>query len=148
MIDFENIEVFRLELRSSLFYVEDTALPFASGDAPPAGAGPEMIFCFEIDEASGKAIDPDPAGYLGPPVFSGRADAAGRSGGRGLELPAGAYFFAQAREALSREACVLLAVEVQREILWQRLRPEKRLYIRRLFEEGKPVTQAFRTFGP
>ncbi|MDR2370174.1 MAG: hypothetical protein LBD71_01735 [Treponema sp.] len=158
MAGFENLEVLRLELRSSLFYREDKSLvPFTDGGCGDgtADAG-ELLFCFEIEEKTGEAIDPDTAFYFGLPVFSGRAPDAdreagglksGAAGGPGLfELPAGTYFFAQAREALNRGECILMAVEVQREILWRRLRPANRLYIRRLFEDGKPVTQVWRTF--
>jgi hypothetical protein len=159
MACFENLEVLRLELRSPLFYREDKGLvPFTDGDYgnETAGAG-ELLFCFEIEGKTGEAIDPDTASYLGPPVFSGRlpdtdrksggAKSGGAAGASGLfELAAGTYFFAQAREVLGREECTLMAVEVQREILWQRLQPVNRLYIRRLFEDGKPVTQAWRTF--
>jgi hypothetical protein len=154
MACFENLEVVRLELRSSLFYREDRDLVlFTDGEYGNVTAdGGESLFCFEIEGKTGEAIDPDTASYLGSPVFSGRtpdADrkAGGADGSFGLfELPAGAYFFAQAREALNCGECILMAVEVQREILWQRLQPANRLYIRRLFEDGRPVTQIWRTF--
>jgi hypothetical protein len=140
---FENLDVVRLELRSSLYYYEDRSLvPFGTADTK------ELLFCFEIEEETGKAIDPDTASYLGSPVFSGRicTDAAQSGSGGLFELSAGAYFFAQTREALNREECILMAIEVQREILWQRLQPQNQLHIRNLFEDGKPVTQVWRAF--
>jgi hypothetical protein len=64
-----------------------------------------------------------------------------------LEIPAADYFFAQQREALDRETIISMAIEVQREILWQRLQPEPALYLRRLFEDGSQVTQIFRRYS-
>ncbi|MDR0601320.1 MAG: hypothetical protein LBG42_02975, partial [Treponema sp.] len=139
-INFENLDVLRLELRAPLFYIEEGGvLPFArlpESGTEEGGAVKEYIFRFRIGEIAGKAIDPNPAGYLGDPVFSGRrAEERGAAGaedtvrpGRVLELSGGAYFFAQAREALNREECTLMAIEVQREILWQRLLPREDLY--------------------
>jgi hypothetical protein len=89
--------------------------------------------------------------YLGVPFFSGLVPeiSPGKAGvgDRVFELEAGAYFFAQVRGALTRDECAALAIEVQREILWQRLAPRKLLCIRQLFEDGKTVTQALRSFG-
>jgi hypothetical protein len=93
----------------------------------------ECIFFFTLDELTGAAIDPDPAGYICDPVSC-------------EEIPAGDYFFAQQREALDRESCISMAIEVQREILWQRLQPQPGLYLRRLYEDGSPVTQIFRPY--
>ncbi|MDR1287637.1 MAG: hypothetical protein LBK08_08525 [Treponema sp.] len=162
MFSFENLDVLRLHLRAPLFYVEDEKTsPFVR---PPAdrqkrplpceteenGVFEEYIFRFEIEENRGNVIDPDPAGYLGSPLFSGRRaenrDTASGCAKTRFELSAGTYFFAQMREALDREECTLMAIEVQREILWQRLPPHRVLYIRRLFEHGKPVTQIWRMF--
>jgi hypothetical protein len=138
MTDFEGIDVLQLELCSPLFYSADEALiPFSGGDG-------ECIFCFE---AGGETeIDPEPENYLGKPFFSGRsAESMPLKGG--FELPRGHYFFAQVREALKCEECIRMAIEVQREILWQRFVPEKKLYVRCLFEDGKPVTQVWRAYS-
>ncbi|MDR1420088.1 MAG: hypothetical protein LBI86_06930 [Treponema sp.] len=160
MASFENLDVVRLYLRAPLLYVEEKeAFPFvrpAAGRpgrifpsrAEDNGAQGEYIFHFEIEEKRGNVIDPNPAGYLECPVFSGRRTESRETvpGRPGLELSEGVYFFAQAREALDREECTLMAIEVQRELLWQRLPPRKDLFIRRLFEHGKHVTQIWRTF--
>ncbi|MDR1104751.1 MAG: hypothetical protein LBL44_00205 [Treponema sp.] len=161
MFSFENLDVLRLNLRAPLFYIKDEKLsPFVRPsdrqkrpfpcETEEDGVCGEYIFRFEIEEDRGNVIDPDPAGYLGSPLFSGRrAEDRDTASGRAetcFELSAGTYFFAQAREALDLEECTLMAIEVQREILWQRLPPRRVLYVRRLFEHGKPVTQAWRTF--
>jgi hypothetical protein len=63
------------------------------------------------------------------------------------ELPRGDYLFAQIRQVLNREEIVSMAVEIQKEGLWQRLKPGKRLYLRFLVEDGSFVTQLFRPFN-
>jgi hypothetical protein len=61
-------------------------------------------------------------------------------------LPAGDYLFSQKREILSREEILYLAAELQKEALWRRLSPEPRFYLRRLYEDGKGVTQLWRPY--
>jgi hypothetical protein len=61
-----------------------------------------------------------------------------------MELPRGRYLFAQERSFLDREAVLCMAVEMQKDGLWERLCLENRLYLRYLGEEGQAVTQLFR----
>jgi hypothetical protein len=61
-----------------------------------------------------------------------------------IQLPAGKYLFVQRREALNREDCLALAAEQQKDGLWERFALTEKLYVRYLFEDGKPVTQLFR----
>jgi hypothetical protein len=140
------VQTIRLELRSPLFYQADSALvPFQYG----IEAG-ELLFCFELDPAQSRSIEPDPAALLGPLVFAGRS---GESTGAQLELPAGRYLFAQERregnglrDALDEREFIEMAVEVQKDGLWERLTPADRLYLRYLFEDGRAVTQVFRPY--
>ena len=141
-------EVLNLHLASPLYYVpEENPEPF--GYRPPSAAspGPEMLFCFDLDETQYRDFEPDGKRLFGELIFGGVL--AGNSQGeeRLLELPRGDYLFAQKRELLSREDIVALAVEIQMEGLWQRLKPEKKLYLRYLFEDGKTVTQIFRPYS-
>jgi len=62
----------------------------------------------------------------------------------GIKIPSGAYLFTQKREVLSREEIIRLAVELQMEALWQRLKPDRQLYLRYVYEDGSWVTQLFR----
>jgi hypothetical protein len=166
------IETIRLELRAPLFYREDRGLvPWAPeepglGDSEPArppAETEERLFCFTVDAVQGRSIEPDPARFLGPLLAAGRsaAESADRSAegsadgsaepAGGLELPAGSYLFAQQREALGqealgREALVDMAMELQKDGLWERLKLGDRLYLRYLFEDGKRVTQVFRPY--
>jgi hypothetical protein len=141
--------VIRLDLRAPLEYAAAPALaPFAWGEtaAPRFGAPPEQLFCFAINPAQGSSIEPKPELFLGALLFAGEAsapppDAAPRTP---VQLPASVYLFTQRREALRREECIRLAIEQQKDGLWERHTLQDKLYVRYLFEDGKPVTQLFR----
>ncbi|MDR3191635.1 MAG: hypothetical protein LBT87_01065 [Treponema sp.] len=136
-------ETIRLELRASLFYREDRSLvPWR----PVAAGTEERLFCFTLDAVQGRSIEPDPARFLGPLLAAGRSAAGSAEPAGGLELPAGSYLFAQRREALDRQAAIEMAMELQKDGLWERLKLEDRLYLRYLFEDGKIVTQVFRPY--
>jgi hypothetical protein len=164
------VQTIRLELRSPLFYREDSGLvPFQY----EAEAG-EFLFCFDLDPVQSRSIEPDPAALLGPLVFAGRSEGQGAARlppspvspaaqygeSRRLELPAGKYLFAQerregnglrregngVRDDLNRNEFIEMAVEVQKDGLWERLAPADRLYLRYLFEDGRAVTQVFRPY--
>ncbi|MDR2747573.1 MAG: hypothetical protein LBB77_09025 [Treponema sp.] len=64
-----------------------------------------------------------------------------------LELPRGRYLFAQERVFLERDGLIRMAVEIQKDGLWERLRLENRLYVRYLYEDGGIVTQVFRPYS-
>jgi len=132
-------------LLSPLFYFPEASPdPFSCREE-----NGEKLYSFEIDETQRLNIEPDAKTLLkklisgGNAVRPGRAAAAGESR---LELPAGDYLFAQEREILGREQITAAAAEIQAEGLWQRLEPGNRLYLRYLFEDGRPVTQLFRPF--
>jgi len=93
----------------------------------------EKLYCFTLNENEYSGFEPDKKTLLGNLVFSANA-----------VLPAGKYLFAQKREILSREEIIDMAVEIQAEGLWQRLKPGKTLYLRYLFEDSRPVTQLYR----
>ncbi|MDR0289390.1 MAG: hypothetical protein LBI06_00455 [Treponema sp.] len=100
------------------------------------------MFCFELDQGQAGRIDPQEDYFLGKLVFSGKDT----NGPDTVRLPAGLYLFAQQRGALNREECISMAIEQQKDGLWERLYLENLLYIRRLFEDGSPVTQIFRPY--
>jgi hypothetical protein len=132
----------RLDLRAPLEYENAPDLePFVPGERD----ADEKIFCFELDPAQSRSIEPGRECFLGSLVFAGRGP---RSGARAEVtcLPAGLYLFTQKRMALDREACIDLAIEQQKDGLWERLEPADRLYVRYLFEDGSRVTQLFRPY--
>ncbi|MDR2480181.1 MAG: hypothetical protein LBD48_12840 [Treponema sp.] len=112
----------------------------------------ETLCCFELDPAQSRSIEPDRDHFLGDLIFAGRGMGNGLAeqhvpacnGPEMVQLPAGRYLFLQKREALGREACIDLAIEQQKDGLWERLKPESRLYVRYLYEDGSVVTQLFR----
>jgi hypothetical protein len=135
----------RLELRAPLLFIPDPLLvPFRYG-----GEARETLFCFTLDEAQSRVIEPDPQAFLGPLAGAGYAAGPGQSPDAKtdvLELPQGHYVFAQEREALGEAEVLLMAIEVQKDGLWERLQLEGRLYLRYLREDGKAVTQVFRPY--
>jgi hypothetical protein len=138
----EESPLVHLDLRAPLEYEEAPGLvPFSY--LPADEAAPELLFCFELDREQAGRIDPEADRFLGEIVFSGQGN--GRQGK--IQLPAGLYLFTQQRRALSREECVGMAVEQQKDGMWERLRLGNRLYIRCLFEDGSPVTQFFRPYS-
>ena len=137
----EESPLLRLDLRAPLEYAEAPGLiPF--GGAFPGDAG-ELLFCFELAQEQAARIDPDAGSFPGELLF------AGTSGGQGtVRLPAGLYLFTQRRRLLGREECAYLALEQQKDGLWEKLRLNNLLYIRFLYEDGSPVTQLFRSYTP
>ena len=145
MVIVEESPLVRLDLRAPLEYEEAPGLvPFSC--PPAAEAAPELLFCFELDREQASRIDPEADRFLGELIFSGKGD--GKQGK--IQLPAGLYVFTQQRtgsQTLSREECVSMAIEQQKDGMWERLRLESRLYIRCLFEDGSPVIQLFRPYS-
>ncbi|MDR2552122.1 MAG: hypothetical protein LBD31_03005 [Treponema sp.] len=146
------MEFYRLSLRAPLRYRRIGADPFdIKGPTGPGNSGGgDALFCFALDSSQTLRIDPDPEQYLGPLLAAGlRRNHAGgcppeNQGEDPLELTAGSYYFTQVRKHLGRAACIEGAVELQKEGLWERLKLGSLLYLRRLFEDGSPVTQIFR----
>ncbi|MDR0400846.1 MAG: hypothetical protein LBH51_07880 [Treponema sp.] len=137
----------RLELLAPLLYIPAPALePFHPGARPGEGEGKEFLFCFALDESQGRSIEPEPSIFLGPLLAAGFADPAAPGGS--LELPRGPYLFAQEWAFLDREETIRMAVEAQKDGLWERLRLENRLYLRYLSGDGGVVTQIFRPYRP
>jgi hypothetical protein len=136
-----DISLHHLRLLAPLRYPADEGQdPFG-----PAGPGEEILACFSINPSQQFSIEPVEEGYLGDLLAAGsRNSASPENPASFLELPAGDYFFAQIRGAADRSAVTGVALELQKEALWQRCKPEGRLYLRRLYEEGGPVTQLFR----
>jgi len=131
-----------LDLRSPLFYAKVEAMPeeIAEND--------EFLLCFDLDPGQSRSIEPKPDLLIGSLVFIGRkSHDSGNSDNSQPEtapLPAGNYLFVQARSVLSREEWLDLAVEQQKDGLWERNKLKNRIYVRFLFEDGSFVTQLFR----
>ena len=129
----------RLDLRTPLTYADAPELVPFTCQVPDTETAGELLFCFELDAAQAGRIDPEPECFLGPLVFAGR-----NGHGKEHELPAGLYLFAQQRKNLNRTELIDMAIEQQKDGLWERHKPGTLLYIRCLYEDGSPVTQLFR----
>jgi hypothetical protein len=136
----------KLDLRAPLYYSKQPQPP-ANQDDPDS----ERILCFEIDPLQGASIEPDAGNLLGKLLFSGVSNkpdlqyqVSANSLSDTVQLPAGIYLFTQIREALDRDGCIDMAIEQQKDGLWERFTLQNILYIRFLFEDGKRVTQIFR----
>jgi hypothetical protein len=134
-------EIIRLNLLSPLFYVPDESIVPGFGREDE-----EKLFCFELEDPLGQEFQPDKKRFPGALVFAGKAAASEALGESIFELTPGDYIFSQVREILGIEEIVELAVEVQDEGLWQRLKLAKRFYVRYLFEENRGVTQIWRPY--
>jgi hypothetical protein len=134
-----NLNILNLDLRAPLRYRREAGLlPF--GYDPSRG---EALFVFALSPAQCRSFEPSPEALVGPLLAQGLSAGDAAAAG-GLVLPAGKYLFAQTREPLNPGAFIEMAVEVQKEGLWQGLKPEPRLYLRYLLEEDSPVSQLFR----
>lgn len=140
----------RLELLSPLLYHSRTDLiPFSPDAWEEKG---ERLFCFAINDGQSQCIEPDAGMFLGPLRAAGYletmpGDGAGNRAvfnGETVELPRGRYLFAQKHEPLGESAVIDMAIEVQKDGLWERLQLEAYFYLRYLYEEGAAVTQIFR----
>jgi hypothetical protein len=121
---------------SRLFTGEFFGLPDDSLSPEPF---PEMLIHFRINRSGAFAVETDGKDYLESPISAGQADTNGS-----LELPAGEYFFTQVREKLDTGAFIELALELQKEGLWERVRLKETVYFRTLWEDGARVSQVLR----
>jgi len=122
--------------------VENQNTPTAEG---------ETLLCYEVNPVQGGSIEPDRDRFLGRLLFIGEKAAETPGGGAEkpkelVSLPQGDYLFMQRRSdaVLTRDEWLDLAIEQQKDGLWERNKPLNMLYIRFLFEDGAFVTQVFR----
>ena len=140
----EYTPLMNLDLRAPLYFLKIDDLPSR------IGKNEEFLLCYELNPAQSGSIEPDRGLFLGPLVFAGRKTGDSCSfQDQTVSLPAGKYLFTQRRGAyistLSADGWLDMAVEQQKDGLWERYKPENRLFVRFLFEDDSPVTQLFRT---
>jgi hypothetical protein len=126
----------KLDLRTALMYAKISDLPAALNND-------EFIQCFDLDSGQSQSIEPKAEFFIADIVFSGMAKN-DLSSDETVTLPEGIYLFNQYRAALKREEWLAMALEQQKDGLWERYKPENRLYVRYLFEGGLQLTQLFR----
>ncbi len=126
------MKVMKLDLRAPLPYRRELGPPLTDDD--------ERVCLYELDDRTGQDLDPQAEGYLGEPILTAGIHGAGEE----VAVPQGTYLFAQLKAAPEPHIQTALAIEVQKEGLWQGLAMGKRLYVRILREEDGTVTQALR----
>lgn len=141
----DEISIKSLILAAPLVYRKDDSLCFPAYDAVRG----EVLFHMVLDPVQSRSIEPDRTAFPGRLVAAGYAATPEEEGEGRLELPEGTYFFAQVRESpdgetVDTETLIDMMIEVQKEGLWERASLNECLYIRRLFEDGRAVTQIFR----
>jgi hypothetical protein len=129
----------RLELCAPLIYGRTANLPLDSAEFE------ETLCCFSLDSGQSRSIEPVREQLLGTLVFTGQKNAeCDLLSAQTVSLPAGVYLFTQHDGALEGEEWLDMAIEQQKDGLWERYKPQNLLYVRYLFEDGRPVTQLFR----
>jgi hypothetical protein len=121
----------RLYLGATLEAPDAPVLETESSPAYCSSLG-EVILSFRLDPGEAQSIEPNTAVYL-----------AGQHQ-RPVHIPAGEYLFTQRREYLDQAAWLYVAIELQKDSLWERHILEPVLYVRYLFEDEAIVTQVFR----
>ena len=153
----EKTPLMSLVLHTPLFYAKTADLP------QKICQNEEFLLFFELNAAQSRSIEPDPEKLLGPLIFSGRKTGDSEMLLKNMQdytsgntqyltlLPKGNYLFMQRRsvlpEALDNKGWLDLAVEQQKDGLWERYKPESSLYVRFLYEDGSFVTQLFRSLA-
>jgi hypothetical protein len=132
-------EIIRFNLLKPLLYQAE-AEPEVKYD------GEERLFRFELEPLLALEFQPDKTKFPGSLIFAGKVVDNETQETATFKLPAGTYLFSQVRENLAMDEIIDLAIEVQNEGLWQRLKLNSRYYLRFLAEDDSPVTQIFRPY--
>ena len=133
----------KLNLYNSLFYEK---IPPEKADLHNSiGKNEERLLCFDLNPDQSCSICPEKDLFIGSLVFIGQKTGE-MPDKQMIALPKGNYLFVQQREAkvLSREEWLDLAIEQQKDGLWERNKLGNRLYVRFLYEDGAFTTQVFR----
>jgi len=140
----EYTPLMNLDLRAPLVF------PKIDGLLSEIRENEEILLCYELNPAQSRSIEPNRELLLGSLVFAGRKtnDFCHFQEGT-VELPSGNYLFTQSRgvqiSSLNADEWLDMALEQQKDGLWERYKPGNRLFVRFLYEDGSPVTQLFRT---
>ncbi|MCL2764534.1 MAG: hypothetical protein FWD40_04565 [Treponema sp.] len=130
----------KLDLRNSISFVKVDIIP---SQIP---GHTEVLLCYELNPGQSCSIEPEQNQLLGKLIFTGM-NTCDALESPAVTLPAGLYLFARRRcESMQtgEEHWLDLAVEQQKDGLWQRCKPGNLLYVRHLHEDGAFVTQVFR----
>lgn len=132
-----------LTLNSPLIYEKIKELPSETKK------NEDFLLFFNMDPKECCSILPEKSSLLGSLVFTGsrrHTETASVTDIETLTIPQGEYIFMQCRDSavLNKEDWLDMAIELQKDGLWERNKLNNELYIRFLYEDGLFVTQIFR----
>jgi len=129
-----------LNLREAILYKKIEEFPCQGTEAHR-----ETLLCHELNPAQSRSIEPQKELLLGKLLFTGQK-AEDDEKGQIVTLPEGLYLFEQCRHeaVLNQDEWLDMAIEQQKDGLWERNKPGNLLYTRFLYEDGSFVTQVFR----
>jgi len=104
----------------------------------------EFLLCFDINPTQSRSIEPVPDQFLDNLIFTGQKSPDNLQ--QEVSLPQGKYIFLQHRGTapLEQYEWLDLAIEQQKDGLWERHKLGNILYVRYLHEDDMFVTQVFR----
>ena len=148
-----NTPFMRLDLRAPLLYSKITGLPSQIPE------NEEILLHYELDTVQSRSIEPVTEKLIVSLLFAGHLQSSLQHSQpfsqhnfqQTVMLPAGEYLFSQYRSELPNQPEWLelskirdMAVEQQKDGLWERHKLKNQLYVRFLYEDGAFVTQIFR----
>jgi len=113
----------------------------------------EILLCYEVNPVQGCSIEPDRDHFLGKLLFIGQKSPEitnkNTEGKNLVSLSQGNYLFTQCRAdaVLIHDEWLDMAIEQQKDGLWEQNKLGNLLYVRFLFEDGEFVTQVFRVYN-
>ena len=148
----------RLDLRSQLSYIKTN---YNENDVQKIyqnfPKNEEILLCYKLNPSQSRNIEPDRENFLDSLLFIGQkpeensldeanTDTGSCAVNTEAVLPAGNYLFTQCRseQTLNKDEWLDIAIEQQKDCLWERQKPGDFIYIRFLYEDNAYVTQIFR----
>jgi len=105
----------------------------------------ETLLCYELNPTQSRSIEPLKEQLLGKLLFAGQT-VENSEKEQIITLPEGFYLLEQCRKeaVLNEDEWLDIAIEQQKDGLWERNKLGNLLYVRFLYEDGSFVTQVFR----
>jgi len=154
-----NTSLFNLDLRNPLIFIKIDINP---DELIQGNNEKEFLLCFELNPTQSQSIEPVKEQFLGNLLYSGiksldslcdlsvlasqREENPDNSNISKVSLPVGRYLFMQSRgnAPMKQDKWLDMAIEQQKDGLWERNKLKNILYVRFLHEDGAIVTQIFR----
>jgi hypothetical protein len=147
LLNMEELPLIKLNLKTPLIYSKN--LTQMGENAETFNENEEFLFCFELNPSQSRNIEPIQEQFLGNLLFCGSKTGnlpTENTDKEQVSLPQGHYLFVQRRftRVLNHTEWLDMAIEQQKDGLWERNKLGNLLYVRFLHEDGAFVTQVFR----